>query len=55
MRTFVYNAHAARVVFGFGTISRLPAEIERLGLERVLVLATPQQESAARDLASTLR
>jgi maleylacetate reductase len=54
MEPFVYNAHPARVIFGSGTLSRLPAEVERLGLERALVLATPQQEAAARELASRL-
>ena len=42
------------MIFGSGTLSQLPAEVERLGLERVLVLATPQQEADARDLASRL-
>jgi maleylacetate reductase len=54
MQPFVYNARPARVIFGSGTLSQLPAEIERLGLKRVLVLATPQQEADARDLASRL-
>ena len=54
MQPFVYNARPARVIFGSGTLSQLPAEVERLGLERVLVLATSQQEAGARDLASRL-
>ncbi len=44
MDPFVYNAHPARVIFGSGTLRQLPAEVERLGLERVLVLSSPQQE-----------
>jgi alcohol dehydrogenase class IV len=51
MHAFVYNANPGRVIFGGGTLSRLPAEVERLGLRRVLVLATPVQESYARDIA----
>ena len=51
MDAFVYNANPGRVIFGAGTLSRLPAEVERLGLTRVLVLATPVQESSARDLS----
>ena len=51
MQPFVYNAHPARVIFGSGTLSQLPAEVERLGLERALVLATPQQEADAQQLA----
>ena len=54
MQPFVYNAHPARVIFGSGTLSQLPAEVERLGLERVLVLATPQQEADAQELAIRL-
>lgn len=51
MDAFIYNAHPARVVFGSGTLSRIPEEIERLGLTRVLVLATPHQEGDAEALA----
>ncbi len=51
MDPFVYNANPGRVIFGGGTLSRLPAEVERLGLTRVLVLATPVQESYAQDIA----
>src|SRR6478752_4099900 len=54
MRTFVYNAHPARVIFGSGTLSQLPDEVARLGLERALVLATPQQEAAALELTARL-
>jgi alcohol dehydrogenase class IV len=48
---FVHNANPGRVIFGAGTLSRLPAEVERLGLTRVLVLATPVQESSAQEIA----
>ena len=51
MDAFVYNANPGRVIFGAGTLSRLPAEVERLGLARVLVLATPVQESSAQELS----
>jgi alcohol dehydrogenase class IV len=54
MQPFVYNAHPARVIFGSGTLVRLPAEVERLGLERVLVLSTPQQAADATRIASQL-
>ncbi len=49
--TFVYNANPGRVIFGGGTLSRLAAEVERLGLSRVLVLATPVQEASAQELS----
>lgn len=52
--SFVYNASPARVVFGSGTLARLPEEVERLGLSRVLIVATPQQASEAEALAARL-
>ena len=51
---FVYNANPGRVVFGSGTIARLPEEVERLGLARVLVLATPDQEADATRIAALI-
>jgi alcohol dehydrogenase class IV len=51
MDAFVYNANPGRVLFGAGTLSRLSAEIERLSLQRILVLATPAQEYTAQQLA----
>ena len=54
MDAFVYDAHPARVVFGSGTLARLPEEVERMGLSRVLILATPQQESEARALVQRI-
>lgn len=53
MQPFVYNVHPARAIFGFGTLSQLPDEVARLGLERVLVLATPQ-EADAQEMAARL-
>ena len=54
MERFVYTPHPARVIFGFGTLRELPAEIERLGLRRVLVLSTPQQEGEGRATATAI-
>ncbi len=54
MQPFSFTALPARVVFGFGTLDLVAAEIERLGCGRALVLSTPQQESAAFDLADRL-
>ena len=54
MRPFSFDAQPARVVFGFGTLSQIPAEAERLGLKRVLVVATPQQAADAEALAARL-
>ena len=41
MRNFTYVALPARVVFGAGSVAKLPEEVERLGARRVLVLSTP--------------
>jgi maleylacetate reductase len=54
MRSFVYNMNAGRVLFGAGTLASLKNEVERLGLSRVLLLATPQQEKAALELAKQI-
>ena len=54
MDRFVYEALPSRVVFGHGTFSQLADEIDRLGLSRVLVLATPQQAQEANRLAANL-
>jgi maleylacetate reductase len=54
MRPFTYNGLPSRVVFGFGTLSQLPAEVERLGLKRALVLATPHQAADAQKTAANL-
>jgi len=54
MQSFVYAANPVRVIFGSGTLAGLPDEVERLGLSRVLILATPQQAQSAQDLASRL-
>lgn len=40
---FTYTGMPSRVIFGDGTLSHLPAEAERLGIKRALVLTTPQQ------------
>lgn len=54
MRSFHYNGHPARVIFGSGTLSQLSEEVARLGLQRVLVLATPLQEAEAQHVAALL-
>jgi alcohol dehydrogenase class IV len=54
MREFVYTGHPARVLFGDGALAKLPAEVERLGLKRALVLATSQQGPSAEMTAAAL-
>ena len=54
MTPFVYGGLAARVVFGDGTLAALPSEVARLGLGRVLVLATPQQAAQAESIRALI-
>ncbi|MBZ4016797.1 maleylacetate reductase and hydroxyquinol 1,2-dioxygenase domain-containing protein, partial [Streptomyces purpurogeneiscleroticus] len=48
MRAFTYSSQPARVLFGAGTLSRLPGEVARLGAGRALVLTTPGRTDLAR-------
>ena len=54
MQPFVYNALPGRVVFGRGTLAQVGDEVRALGCSRALVLATPQQVDAGRDLVEQL-
>ncbi|MFS8114146.1 maleylacetate reductase [Rhizobium jaguaris] len=51
MENFVYNGNPGRVIFGRGTIARLPEEAERLKARRILVLSTPEQAEQASAIA----
>jgi len=51
---FCYEALPMRVTFGAGSSKELPAELDRLGLDRVLVLCTPEQQESAAAIADTL-
>jgi alcohol dehydrogenase class IV len=54
MRSFTYVSLPSRVVFGAGTVARLPAEVERLGAKRALVLSTPGRSADVRRIAASL-
>lgn len=54
MRSFVYNGLPARVVFGAGALAQLPAELDRLGGRRALVLSTPEQKESAEAVKAAL-
>ncbi|MFF5076570.1 maleylacetate reductase and hydroxyquinol 1,2-dioxygenase domain-containing protein [Actinoplanes sp. NPDC000266] len=47
MESFAYDAHASRVIFGAGTLSRLPDEVARAGGSRPLLLSTPGRAALA--------
>lgn len=50
MFDFVYEASPSRVIFGHGTIKRLPDELQKLGFAKPLLLCTPQQIDQAKML-----
>jgi maleylacetate reductase len=54
IRPFTYQALPMRVVFGAGSLAGLPDEVDRLGLERVLVLCSPEQEATGHAVAAAL-
>ncbi len=51
---FAHEQRARRVVFGAGRLAELPAEIDRLGARRVLLVTTPRGAGHARPLARSL-
>jgi maleylacetate reductase len=53
-RSFTYQALPMRVVFGAGVLAKLPDEVAALGLSRVLVLCSPEQEETGQRVAAAL-
>ncbi|MCW2508612.1 MAG: Maleylacetate reductase [Modestobacter sp.] len=53
-RSFTYQALPMRVVFGAGALAKLPDEVAALGLGRVLVLCSPEQEETGQRVAAAL-
>lgn len=51
---FTCEALPGRVVFGAGSLDALPAELDRLGCRRALVLATPARKAQAEDVAARI-
>jgi len=54
VKPFVYNGLPSRVIFGAGSIAQLPAELDRLGAKRALLLSTPEQKESVLLLKKTL-
>lgn len=54
VKPFVFQAPATRVVFGPGTLARLPQEVAQLGARRALVLCTPEQRASAERVVELL-
>lgn len=55
MDSFEYVANPARVVFGSGSIKKLPDEVKRLGKTKPLLLSTPQQAEQVKELEPILK
>jgi len=51
---FVHEALSARILFGSGTLARLPEEMRRLSIDRAVVLTTPGRAASADMLADLL-
>nr|O87612.1 RecName: Full=Maleylacetate reductase [Pseudomonas aeruginosa]AAC69478.1 maleylacetate reductase [Pseudomonas aeruginosa] len=48
---FIHDYRSPRVIFGPDSLARLPQELERLGIDRALVLTTPEQAPLGRQVA----
>jgi maleylacetate reductase len=53
-RRFLFDQPAYRVIFGAGSISQLPAEVDRLGAHRVLIVSTAAERAMAEEVARPL-
>jgi len=51
---FICDMLASRVVFGVGSLKRLPEELDRLSLSRVLVFSTPEQRDHAEQVVALI-
>lgn len=51
---FVYEAKAARIVFGAGSLRHLEREVQALGAKRALVLCTPEQRALGESIVARL-
>jgi maleylacetate reductase len=54
VRDFTYDAVPGRVVFGAGSRRSLSAELDRLGVRRVMVVAAPEEDGLAEEIAALL-
>jgi len=54
MTGFIYTGLPARVVFGDGTLARVADEVDRLDVQRALILTTPAQHALGDAVAALL-
>ncbi|RBA13241.1 hypothetical protein FPRO05_13668 [Fusarium proliferatum] len=55
MKDFEYDVQTNRVVFGSGSVKKLPAEIKRLDVSRPLLLCTPGKRHLADQLSEIIK
>ena len=55
MNSFEFSGHPGRVVFGQGSIKKLPEEVKRLNKSKPLLLSTPQQADQVKALEPILK
>jgi maleylacetate reductase len=51
---FTYSGNPSRVIFGSGSRARIAEELDRLGIERAIVLSTPDQSKLAAEIAKQI-
>ncbi|MGH2579862.1 MAG: maleylacetate reductase [Actinomycetota bacterium] len=54
MRAFTFDALPGRVVFGVGSVERLPDEVDRLGADRILLVVDPANRERGEALRERL-
>src|SRR4030088_1702497 len=52
--SFVYEPTGGRILFGADSLQKLPEQAARLGLDRLLVLTTPQQAARGQQILALL-
>ena len=55
MESFEYSANPGRVVFGQGSIKKLPDEVKKLNKSKPLLLSTSQQAEQVKALEPVLK
>jgi len=55
MNEFEYNVNPSRVIFGSGSVKKLPAEIKRLNVSRPLLLCTPGKSNYTNQLSTLIQ
>lgn len=54
MKSFQYESHANRVIFGIGKLKETKEELKKLGVKKAIIIATPQQYELANEVAEII-